>query len=159
VAELTVQASLGAARPPAQTDGLVLGASYESSAVIPDGSQPSAALDPLGDYLPTGRPGHRAPHLWLDDARVVSTLDLFGDGFVLLTTPAGTAWHTVVQREPHIPIRVHVIDHPDWPGLYGVGPLGAVLVRPDGYVGFRAVGVTTDSNDLGAALARLVGRT
>lgn len=159
VAELTVQASLGAARPPAQTDGLVLGASYESSAVVPDGSQPPAALDPLGTYLPTGRPGHRAPHLWLDDARVVSTLDLFGDGFVLLTTPAGTAWHTVVQRESHIPIRVHVIDHPEWPDLYGVGPLGAVLVRPDGYVGFRAVGVPTDSNDLGAALARLAGHT
>jgi putative polyketide hydroxylase len=159
VAELTVQASLGAARPPAQTDGLVLGASYESSAVMPDGSQPAAALDPLGEYLPTGRPGHRAPHLWLDDARVVSTLDLFGEGFVLLTTPAGTAWHTAVQRESHIPIQVHVIDHPEWPGLYGVGPLGAVLVRPDGYVGFRAVGAPTDSNDLGATLARLVGRT
>lgn len=41
----------------------------------------------MSQYLPVGRPGHRAPHLWLDKAR--STLDLFGKGFVALTYPAG----------------------------------------------------------------------
>lgn len=158
VAELTVTASLGAARPPASTDGLVLGASYESSAVIPDGTPQPLADGPLGDYLPIARPGHRAPHLWLDDAHEVSTLDLFGDGFVLLTTPAGTDWHTAVEGASRIPIRVHRIDHPEWPDLYGIGPLGAVLVRPDGYVAFRAPGEPTDSNELGRALTRLVGR-
>ena len=34
-----------------------------------------------------GRPGHRAPHLWLEDGR--SILDLFGHAFVALTDPAG----------------------------------------------------------------------
>jgi putative polyketide hydroxylase len=159
VAELTVQASLGAARPPARTDGLVLGASYESSAIVSDGSEPPAASDPLRDYVPTARPGHRAPHLWLDEASDVSTLDLFGTGFVLLTTPAGVAWHSAVQRALPAPLRVQVIDHPAWPDLYGVGQLGAVLVRPDGYVAFRALGAPTDTIDLGATLARLVGRT
>ena len=33
-------------------------------------------------YVPTARPGSRAPHVWLADGR--STLDLFGRGFVLL---------------------------------------------------------------------------
>lgn len=159
VAEQTVEASLGAARPPAQTDGLVLGASYESSAVIPDGSSPPTALDPLGDYVPTARPGHRAPHLWLDDAHDLSTLDLFGHGFVLLTTRAGTAWHPVAEGASGIPFQVHEIDHPEWPDLYGVGPLGAVLVRPDGYVAFRATDEPTNGDELDRALTRVVGRT
>ncbi len=159
VAERTVEASLGAARPPAQTDGLVLGADYESSAVIPDGSSPPATLDPLGDYVPTARPGHRAPHLWLDDAHEVSTLDLFGHGFVLLTTPEGTAWHTVMEATSGIPFQAHEIDHPDWPDLYGVGPRGAVLVRPDGYVAFRATDEPTQDGELVRALTRVVGRS
>ena len=39
------------------------------------------------DYVPTARPGSRAPHAWLPDGR--STLDLFGRGFVLLRFGAG----------------------------------------------------------------------
>ena len=38
-------------------------------------------MDPTR-FVPSTRPGTRAPHAWLDDDR--STLDLFGDGFVLL---------------------------------------------------------------------------
>ena len=38
-------------------------------------------MDPT-QFVPSTRPGTRAPHAWLDDER--STLDLFGDGFVLL---------------------------------------------------------------------------
>lgn len=159
VAELTVEASLGRARPPAATTGLVLGAAYESSAVIPDGSLPPFVDDLVGDYVPTARPGHRAPHLWLDDAHELSTLDLFGAGFVLLTTSAGTDWHTAMDATSRIPIRVHEINHPEWPDLYGIGPLGAVLVRPDGYVAFRAQGKPTCPSELGDALSTLVGQT
>ncbi len=40
------------------------------------------------------RPGTRAPHVWLDrDGERISTLDLFGRGFVLLAGPEGGAWH------------------------------------------------------------------
>ena len=157
VAELTVEASLGRARPPAATTGLVLGAAYESSAVIPDGSLPPFVDDLVGDYVPTARPGHRAPHLWLDEAHVVSTLDLFGDGFVLLATSAGTDWHTAIEAASGTPIQAHEINHPDWPDLYGVGPFGAVLVRPDGYVAFRAPGKPTDPSELGRVVALLTG--
>lgn len=157
VAELTVEASLGRARPPAPTTGLVLGASYQSSAVIPDGTAPPTPDDPVGDYVPTARPGHRAPHLWLDEAHVVSTLDLFGDGFVLLATSAGTDWHTAIEAASGTPIQAHEINHPDWPDLYGVGPFGVVLVRPDGYVAFRAPGKPTDPSELGRVVALLTG--
>ena len=159
VAELTVEASLGRARPPAPIEGLVLGASCSSAAVVPDGTPPPEPENPIGDYVPTARPGHRAPHLWLDDARTRSTLDLFGNGSVLLTTPAGTAWHAALPDGFAIPLHVHEIDHPDWPRLYGIGPLGAVLVRPDGYVAWRSPREPTEPNELANVLSLIVGRS
>jgi putative polyketide hydroxylase len=158
VAEQTVEASLGRARPPAPIEGLVLGASYSSSAVVPDGTMSPEQENPIGDYVPTARPGHRAPHLWLDDTHTQSTLDLFGNGFVLLTTAAGTAWHAARLGESRIPIRVHEINHPDWPALYGIGPFGAVLVRPDGYVAWRSPRESIEPNELGHALSIILGR-
>ena len=44
-------------------------------------ARPAPGDDPK-QFVPSTRPGTRAPHAWLDDDR--STLDLFGDGFVLL---------------------------------------------------------------------------
>jgi len=145
VAERTVDASLGRARPPAPVDGLVLGASYESAAVCPDGTVAAEPADMLGDYVPIARPGHRAPHLWLDDTRATSTLDFFGDTFVLLTTAAGRAWRPIAREVAGLPLRFHEIDDPQWPDLYGIDPLGAVLVRPDGYVAWRAPTRADDS--------------
>ena len=138
VAELTVDASLGRARPPAPVDGLVLGASYSSPAVYPDGTPAPAPDDAVGDYLPTARPGHRAPHLWLDEARTTSTLDLFGDGFVLLTTTEAAPHDGAEGVCSDLPLRHIEIDHPDWADRYGIGPGGAVIVRPDGYVACRS---------------------
>ena len=63
------------------TLGVHLGYRYEGSPICwPDGT--AAPPDDPGTYVPTARPGHRAPHAWLADGR--STLDLFGRGFTLL---------------------------------------------------------------------------
>src|SRR5262249_7452216 len=63
------------------TLGVHLGYRYETSPICwPDGSEPPP--DEPGTYVPTARPGSRAPHGWLKDGR--STLDLFGRGFTLL---------------------------------------------------------------------------
>jgi 2-polyprenyl-6-methoxyphenol hydroxylase-like FAD-dependent oxidoreductase len=148
VAELTAEASLGRARPPASVDGLVLGASYQSAVICPDGTPPPECDDPTGDYVPVARPGHRAPHLWLDDARTESTLDLFGDSFILLIGPNGHRWRAAAADTRRIPLRVMDISHPDWSQLYGVEPNGAVLVRPDGYVTWRAATGPGDPTDL-----------
>src|SRR4029077_15812749 len=48
--------------------------------IVPDDT-PKPVDDTVG-YVPTAFPGARAPHIWLEADR--STLDLFGDGFVLL---------------------------------------------------------------------------
>ena len=131
-------ASLGAARPPNPIDGLVLGHTFESTAVIDDGTVESARRDPVGEYIPMAKPGHRAPHLWLDPR--TSTLDLFGSAFVALTDPAGKPGldHAADLAETTgVPLSAHAVKAAGWHELYGVGPGGVVLVRPDGYVAWR----------------------
>jgi len=73
-----------------------------------------------------GRPGTRAPHMWLEDG--CSTLDLLGREYVIL---AGPDWMGEER------FRVHRITHPEFPAAYGISPSGAVLVRPDGFVVWR----------------------
>ena len=70
------------------TLGAHLGYRYEGSPICwPDGT--AAPPDDPRAYVPTARPGHRAPHAWLADGR--STLDLFGRGFTLLGFGADAA--------------------------------------------------------------------
>jgi putative polyketide hydroxylase len=95
-----------------------------------------------------GRPGSRAPHLFLERAGSrVSSLDLFGLNFVLLAAPAGAAWRhgaRVAADELGVPLDVYVVDgeelrDPDgrFPDAYGITAAGAVLVRPDGVIAWR----------------------
>jgi 2-polyprenyl-6-methoxyphenol hydroxylase-like FAD-dependent oxidoreductase len=129
--------------------GRVLGISYDSSAVIPDGTPLPTVANQVVEYIPTARPGCRAPHMWLQKGdQQISTLDLYDTQFVLLSGPGGEAWRTAGQRIADffgIPLCCYVIgpNGPlidrtgEWQRLYGVGPLGAVLVRPDGHVAWR----------------------
>jgi hypothetical protein len=162
VARDTAVASLEAARPPAPVDGVVLGYAYESSVIVPDGTAPPTMADPVNDYVPTGRPGHRAPHLWLDPSRSHSTLDLVGDAFAVITdstSPALTQASEVAQASTGIPVRSHVIDDDMCLDLYGIHSGGAVLVRPDGHVAWRSIDPPADpTNDLPAALLFATGR-
>ena len=162
VAHATAQASLGAARPPARADGVVLGYAYESSVIVPDGTAPTTVADPVNDYSPTGRPGHRAPHLWLDPSHSHSTLDLFGSAFVVLTDATSLALTQaceVVQASTGIPVRSHVIDGEMFVDLYGIHAGGAVLVRPDGHVAWRSIDAPADrAKDLRAALLVATGQ-
>jgi putative polyketide hydroxylase len=72
-------------------DGVVLGHGYDSSIIIPDGTDPPTVIDQVQAFVPTARPGHRAPHVWLDDTQHRSILDLFGSEFVLLGGPLSSA--------------------------------------------------------------------
>ncbi len=130
--------------------GRVLGVSYDSTAVIADDAEPPAVVNPVVEYIPTARPGSRAPHVWVwHGGRQISTLDLFDTNFVLLTGSAGGAWFVAGEQvavDFGIPLRCYVVgpEGPlmdktgQWASLYGVGPDGAVLVRPDGHVAWRA---------------------
>lgn len=138
VAIATVEASIlresiSSGPPRSAFSGVTLGYGYESAAVIPDGTSAPEVPDAIHDYLPTARPGHRAPHVWIEPNRRTSTLDLFGDGFVLL-----------VDRDKDdaidtdVPLRTAVLAGDQWRSEYGIDPGGAVLVRPDGHVAWRA---------------------
>ncbi|MFJ3201501.1 FAD-dependent monooxygenase [Streptomyces sp. NPDC086989] len=120
--------------------GLVLGVAYRSAAVLcADGSQPEPpeppeALEPSEggtEYVPTAEPGHRMPHLRLADGR--STLDAFGEWFTLLTPDPA---HWARQSAASWPVRTEPLPG-EHAGFCGLGPRGALLVRPDGYVGAR----------------------
>jgi 2-polyprenyl-6-methoxyphenol hydroxylase-like FAD-dependent oxidoreductase len=119
-----------------------LGARVRSRAVIAeDGADESVYVDPRESR---GRPGTRAPHLWVQrDGQRVSTLDLAGDRFVLFAGPQADAWS---EAAPGTEVEVHRVGAPgglaDPEGAfldaYGITPTGAVLVRPDGVVAWRA---------------------
>jgi 2-polyprenyl-6-methoxyphenol hydroxylase-like FAD-dependent oxidoreductase len=136
----------GFARPEYLNEqGMIFGASYESGAVVPDGSPAPSYDNPVIDYAPSGRPGGRAPHVWLvrDGARV-STIDLVGSRFALLAS--GSSWRgAAAVLGSRVPLDLLTIGdggelrdaESEWHATYGVEPGGAVLVRPDGYVAWR----------------------
>ena len=121
-----------------------LGYRYDDSPVIiADGTD--APNDAPMEYTQTARPGSRAPHVWLADGK--STLDLFGDGFVLLRFAPGTEVSALeaAARASGVPLRTIDIDHAAARALY-VNRL--VLVRPDGFVAWRADALPSDVNGL-----------
>ncbi|GAB3913314.1 FAD-dependent monooxygenase [Kibdelosporangium lantanae] len=140
-----------AARAPGATDDgserqraaeLVLGFRYRSAAVHTGDDDPADVENP---YEPTGRPGFRAPHVWLGTRS--STVDLFGSGFVLLAGPDGGCWTSAadeVGTKLGVPVRTHVIDTGDFLARYGISPSGATLVRPDGVIAWRATEAPSD---------------
>ncbi|HET8626787.1 MAG TPA: FAD-dependent monooxygenase [Thermomicrobiales bacterium] len=151
--------------------GRVFGATYASPAIVPDGTVPPDVAAPVADYVPTARPGRRAPHVWLDRAgERISTLDLFDTAFVLLAGQAGRGWceaARAVAGDLGVPLHAYTVGEgsdlgdPDasWAAAYGVEPDGAVLVRPDGYVAWRSRGASRDAEGvLADAFGRVLQR-
>ncbi len=136
---------------------------YRSRAVIAD---PDVADDGAPDIDPrrsTALPGTRAPHVDLRrGGELISTLDLYGRGFVLICGHDGAPWTAAADKaggEAGVVLAVHVVGQPGsalpltdlaphrlrlstlfsapFPQAYGIEASGAVLVRPDGYVAWR----------------------
>ena len=152
--------------------GMELGFSYDSAAIVADGTEAPSREDAVIDYVPTGRPGHRAPHVWLErDGERCSTLDLFGSGFTLLAGASGTSWLDAARMtgdrlgiQPAgftIGSGGDFQDEPgDWTSQYGVYDDGAALVRPDGHVAWRsAAAVPEPAGVLSSNLRRVLQRT
>jgi 2-polyprenyl-6-methoxyphenol hydroxylase-like FAD-dependent oxidoreductase len=125
---------------------IALGHRYRSSAILDDGA------DELGGFVNprelSGEPGFRAPHVDLGGGR--STVDLFGPGFAVLSR--SEAWCDTSAVEAHR-VDAPVADR------YGIGEEGAVLVRPDGFVAWRAPGAVPEPGSvLRGALRHVLGR-
>ncbi len=116
-----------------RTIGAQLGYRYEASPIcVADGTP--APPDPMETYVPTARPGSRAPHAWLAEGR--STLDLFGRGLTLLrfAQSVDTSRLHEAAAKRGAPFSEVAIDDPAAASLY---ERALVLVRPDGHVAWR----------------------
>jgi 2,4-dichlorophenol 6-monooxygenase len=147
---------------------------YASSAVLDDGTPAPDPLDAVRVHVPSTRPGSPLPHAPIEDldGRRCSTLDLVGIGrFLLIAGEDGAAWRDAAQAlaERHgLPLDAVRIGHLDgeyrdprcaWLVRRGIGPRGAVLVRPDRFVAWRSLDAVADpTGALEATLARVLGR-
>jgi putative polyketide hydroxylase len=132
-----------------------LGYLYRSGAVIPDDDDlPAVHDDPRQTRA---RPGSRLPHVWVEhDGQTVSTIDLAGSAFAVLTGEGGEHWRkataAIAADRPGLDLRAHVLDGAA-ADAFGIATTGALLVRPDGFVAWRApVGVPDATDALGDAL-------
>ncbi|HKH73075.1 MAG TPA: FAD-dependent monooxygenase, partial [Vicinamibacterales bacterium] len=133
-------------QPLANDFNIELGYIYRSPAIIPEDDIERGNEDPRESQ---GRPGSRAPHVWIDkDGHRISTLDLFGRGFVLLTSVGGSNWVNASREAARLinglEFDAHVIQSDKFATAYGIGDNGAVIVRPDGFVAWRAKEITSD---------------
>jgi putative polyketide hydroxylase len=141
------------ARPDYQRDGqgvaagvpilddiaLELGQLYRSSAVLGAGDELPPARRP-DEWC--GQPGTRAPHAWLADGR--STLDLLQRDWVLVSRDE--RWRdpaAAVAAELDLPLRCAALG--DAASAFGLDDGGAALVRPDGYLAWRAPSPPADA--------------
>lgn len=146
-----------------------LGYEYADSPVVsPDGST-GPPRDPTGhSYLPMARPGHRMPHAWLERRGVpIATHRLMRSGrFLLLAGGDGQAW-CEAAAETELPIDAYRVapngdlhdPEGEWADRRGHDEGGAILVRPDGHVAFRArSGVSDCATRLKAAINVSIGK-
>jgi 2,4-dichlorophenol 6-monooxygenase len=134
------------------THGVELGQRYASGAVCDDGTPwPVSVGDPELYYQPSTHPGAALPHAWLQHGTErLSTLDLAGHGrFCLITGIAGNDWEEAAAKARaeldldlpvfRIGVRCEYDDvYGDWARISEIGDAGALLVRPDRHVAWRA---------------------
>ncbi|MBB4686773.1 FAD-dependent oxidoreductase [Amycolatopsis jiangsuensis] len=125
---------------------MAYGYRYRSAAIRTEPGTPDTSVE--DPRTPSGRPGLRAPHVWLERAgSAASTLDLFTGSFTVLAGPESTEWTAAAETvavELGIDVAAHRIgddvQDPEKQFLkaYGIGASGISLVRPDGFVAWRA---------------------
>jgi aklavinone 12-hydroxylase len=96
------------------------------------------------------------------DGQRMSTLDLFGDGWVLITGGSAEAWRAAARRlaaNGGVRLTTHTAQSDELVSAYGISHDGASLVRPDGVVAWRAATGREDAEaSLRAALDRVLFR-
>lgn len=138
---------------------LFFGYRHLSNAIAAEPTEDGAVLE--NPEQPTARPGSRAPHVPLRKAGAdLSTRDLFGRTFVLLAGPAAEKWLTEAGKL-NLSLTVYRVgaDVEDPEGrftkTYGITERGAVLIRPDGFVAWRA---EAEEGDLEGAVNKILAR-
>ncbi len=153
------------------------GYTYESNAVVADGTVAPEPIDEIRIYQPSTRPGHPLPHAWLEDedGHGVPIKDLVEPArFLLIAGEDGEAWCEAARElaaDTGLPLDALRIGHVDgdlfdprctWLRNRQIASDGAILVRPDRFIGWRSPTATDDpraelSEALGQILARPIG--
>jgi 2,4-dichlorophenol 6-monooxygenase len=147
---------------------------YSSAAVVPDGSPAPASADDIRVYQPGTRPGAPLPHAWIDDEDGVRRpiKDLVGPGrFLLIAGEDGWPWYQAARElaeQTSLPLDAVRIGHLDgdlfdprciWLRHREITSEGAVLVRPDRFIGWRHATMAPDPRaELASALSHILGR-
>ncbi|MCU4347719.1 FAD-dependent monooxygenase [Acinetobacter lactucae] len=153
--------------------GVELNQRYISKAIISDGTpEEEFVRDPIYFYQASTRPGSHVPHVWLQHQQhKISTLDLCGKGkFTLLTGLSGEAWMDAVKKvnqELGIDIQVRLIGLGEYDDSYGdyaknsgVEESGALLVRPDMMIAWRAQNASNEFvSSFSQIMKQILGRT
>lgn len=128
---------------PLDYDAVVFGYRYRSQVICsaePTGTDPGTALLPR---QLRGQPGSRAPHLETGAPAGGSVLDCYGPRHVLVAGPDAVGWHAAgrqVLGDPDVR-RVGgdlAVDPDRWARLHQITASGALVIRPDGFVAWRA---------------------
>ena len=155
-------------QPLANDLNIELGYIYHSPAVFPEDAQDGRVHENPRESK--GRPGTRAPHIWLErDGRQVSTLDLFGRNLALLAAAESNPWCEAARaaaRHLGMDLDIHRVGadgltdpSQGFASAYGIAPTGVVLVRPDGFVAWRAKdGAGASPEQMESVLAKLLSR-
>ena len=148
--------------------GVAFGYRYRSEAILQDAPDDGSRIE--NPEQPSGRPGTRGAHVTFEyRGKEVSSVDLIGRDFVLLTGSEGAAWAragTTLAYQCGIPLSIYRIGsdlldiNNKWTERYGVTAAGAVLLRPDGFIAWRArTAASSALTTLREALARIMFRS
>ena len=124
-------------------------------------------------FIPGTRPGQRMPHIWLEQGgRRLSTYDIGGRGrFILISDDAAGIWESAAAHAGtacSVPVDLVLIgegpgrwrnDDRTWFRQRFVSAEGAVLVRPDGHIGWRSADVPEEPGATLTAALRSILQT
>ncbi|MET8534265.1 FAD-dependent monooxygenase [Streptomyces sp. NPDC005065] len=134
------------------------GYTYDSAAIVGDGTPAPVPLDAIRLYQPSTRPGHPLPHAWVERAGERQALRelIHGGHFALIAGEDGHDWveaATKIAEQRELPLRatrvgLGKVDFVDvrlaWTKQREISATGAVLVRPDGHIAFRSTASVDD---------------
>jgi FAD binding domain len=142
--------------------------------VLDDVGSAPEPIDEIRVYAPSTRPDAPLPHAWVDDeeGRRLPIEDLVRPGrFLLIAGEDGHAWCEAARQlatDTDLPLDSLRIGHLDgelfdprctWLRHRQIAPDGAILVRPDRFVAWRAArGCTDPQSELAGALSQILAR-
>lgn len=140
-----------------------LGQLHRSEIIIGTSEKLPSAANP-GVWA--GQPGVRAPHLWIDTSQSRSTIDLFTEGFTLISE--NPRWVAVAKMAKsalgfqfnicQVGKDVVIHDKAKFSDAFGTGAMGASLVRPDGLVCWRTQHAPEENEEPLSSILRRVAK-